>query len=187
MLSLACLGGVDVPNPYEEELEEILAKSGVPATDDTDDVEFKSEAQRLCYARVKEFGRDLFGEMFERSSKPKQPTFFLRFGSSSIAVTVNAWGEDDAMVDVWSWVITNIEMQADLMEYLLRRNYELRFGAFRLDKNDDIHLSHVILGSELDKKELRSSVLAVAHVADEEDDVIKSRWGGKRWVDPSSA
>ena len=176
-----------MPNPYEEELEGILANADSLATDDEGEIEFKSEAQRLCYRRVREYGRELFGEMFERSKNPKQPTFFLRFGSASVGVTITHWGDGHSMVDIWAWVITKIEMTADLMEFLLRKNYdEAQFGAFRLDETNDIHFSHAILGSELDKKELRTSVQAVASTADEYDELIQSQWGGERWADPGS-
>ena len=142
---------------------------------------FDSEAQRTCYEKVAGYGKELFGELFKPGKEP--PTFFLRFGSSSVGVSVIDWGDNNAVIDVWSWVVTKVGMSDDLMGYLLRENYKKRFGAFRLNENNDIHYSHKIAGASCDKYELKASMMAVAIAADEYDDEIKARWGGERWVD----
>jgi hypothetical protein len=59
----------------------------------------------------------------------------------------------------------------------------MRFGAFGVDKDGDIIFEHTIVGSTIDKEELKSSVKAVLSVADHYDDDIVSRWGGKRALD----
>ena len=143
--------------------------------------EFSTKAQRTCYEKVAGYGRELFGELFRPGEKP--PTFYLRFGSAKVGVSVTAWGDDDAVIDVWSWVVTKVEVTDDLMEYLLRENYDRRFGALSLDKDNDIHYCHKIAGASCNKNELKASMMAVATAADEYDDVIKARWGGKRWFD----
>jgi Putative bacterial sensory transduction regulator len=71
----------------------------------------------------------------------------------------------------------------DLLNYLLRENHEMRFGAFSVSKGGDIVFEHTIVGSTIDKKELESSVLAVLEIADKYDDEIVERWGGKRALD----
>ena len=143
--------------------------------------EFRTEVQRTCYEKVAGYGKELFGELFKPGKEP--PTFFLRFGSSSVGVSVIDWGDNNAVIDVWSWVVTKVGMSDDLMGYLLRENYKKRFGAFRLNENNDIHYSHKIAGASCDKYELKASMMAVAIAADEYDDEIKARWGGERWVD----
>jgi hypothetical protein len=59
----------------------------------------------------------------------------------------------------------------------------MRFGAFGMDQENDIFFKHSIAGLTADKSELRAAIMAVANTADEYDDKITSRWGGRRATD----
>jgi hypothetical protein len=107
----------------------------------------------------------------------------VRQGSAVGRVKVTSWKEDDAIVYCHAIVVTGAEINADLTEYLLRKNSNMRFGAFTLDDDNDIIFEHSIVGSTCDKNELRTSILAVIQTADELDDEIVSRWGGQRGLD----
>ena len=146
--------------------------------------EFESTAQEECYDKVAAFGKELYGETFE--AKNDSPVFAIRFGSALVGVAVKDWGDEDATVSVFSWVITGVEIIPDLLEYLLKKNYDIGFGAFSIDEENDIHFEHTIVGSTLDKAELRASILAVAHAADSYDDEIKLSWGGERAFEQGS-
>jgi hypothetical protein len=93
------------------------------------------------------------------------------------------WGEDDAIITTRSWVVTGIELTQELLQYLLRENDTMRFGAFGLDSDNDVFFEHTIVGSTADKHELKASVMAVVMTADRYDDIIAERWGGTRAVD----
>jgi len=69
------------------------------------------------------------------------------------------------------------------MQFLLRKNDDMRFGAFGLDRDMDIFFEHTIVGSTCDKEELRATVMAVLQTADKYDDEIVAKWGGERAVD----
>lgn len=144
-------------------------------------MEFKTEAQESVYRRVVEYATQLFGEQL--IVEGDRPIVGLWAGSAIVRAAVLPWGEDDAVVNVWSWIVRDVEPTADLMHYLLRENRDMRFGAFSLDADNDIVFEHTIAGSSLDKDELRASIYAVISTADKADDEIVSRWGGRRATD----
>ena len=45
-------------------------------------------------------------------------------------------------------------------------------------------LDHTLLGDYIDPAELVSAVNAVMSSADELDEIVHDRFGGKRWTDP---
>ncbi len=59
----------------------------------------------------------------------------------------------------------------------------MQFGGFSLDADGNILFEHSIVGSTCDLNGLEESVLAVLKVADDYDDKIVPRWGGKRGLD----
>jgi hypothetical protein len=104
-------------------------------------------------------------------------------GSAFAQIGVFPWGDDDALITTRSYVVTGIELTAELMRFLLHENAGMRFGAFGIDEDGDVIFEHSIVGSTCDQRELESSVTAVAATADEYDDRIVSRWGGERALD----
>lgn len=104
-------------------------------------------------------------------------------GSALVEVLVFPWGEDDAIINTRSYVVTGAELTPDLMLFLLKENSQMLFGAFGVDEHGDILFEHSIVGSTCDQKELESSVNAVLQVADDYDDIIVQKWGGERALD----
>jgi hypothetical protein len=82
-------------------------------------------------------------------------------GSAVIFVTVSAWGSDDAVIGVRAHVVIGARLEADLLQFLLLKNAEFRFGAFGLDQKGNVVFQHNIVGLTCDKPELHASVLAV--------------------------
>ncbi|MBN1192727.1 MAG: YbjN domain-containing protein [Coriobacteriia bacterium] len=144
-------------------------------------LEFKTEAHRTTYELVASHLRELFGES-ARSSE-KRPTFYVRFGSAVVQVSVTAWGDDDAVVRAIAVVTRGTEITFDVLHYLMRCNYAMRFGAFTLAEDGDICFEYAVVGSTIDKEELRAGVNAVAVTADDEDDKIIAQFGGNRGSD----
>ena len=144
-------------------------------------MEFKTDAQKAVYEKVKGWMQEIFGEQF--FTDPDKPTFGISRGTAQGWVWVWPWGDSDTVINVRSWVVTGAEMTVDLAKYLLRQNYDMRFGAFAIDDDNDIVFEHTIVGSHADKEELRASVLAVLGTADNLDDQITSRFGGQKSSD----
>ena len=144
-------------------------------------MKFKSKAHEEVYENVKTYMLELFGEMARPRSE--KPIFLLPVGSTLNHIGVLPWGDDDAVVCVRAYVVTGADLNEDLLMYLLRKNDSMRFGAFGVDGDGDIFFEHTIVGSTLDKEELRATTLAVGTTADRYDEEIVGRWGGMRALD----
>ena len=125
--------------------------------------------------------KDLFGEMCHVDAE--RPVFRVAKGSAAASIVVVPWSDDDAVINVRSYVVTGAETTPELMRFLLTQNDKFRFGAFGLDSDGDIFVEHTIVGSGADRNELRASILAILVIADEFDDQIQERWGGLRAID----
>ena len=111
-----------------------------------------------------------------------ESSFFAKRGSTVVAIRVEAL-EDDAMVHVEADVVEGSGLTADLMKKLLEVNHTTAYGSFGIAETGTITVHHCLLGSVLHRKELLSSVLQVAKVADDWDDVLVEMAGGRRAVD----
>jgi hypothetical protein len=145
-------------------------------------MEFKTRTQKECYEKIVPWMKELFGAAFLRI-REDVPALGVVVGTSYTQISVYPWGDDDTTITTRAYVVTKIELAQELLYYLLRENDTMRFGAFGIDHEDDIFFEHTIVGSTADIEELKSSVLAVVHAADQYDDEIRQKWGGERAVD----
>lgn len=125
--------------------------------------------------------REIFGEFINVGSD--YPVFLIQFGSTYVHVAVHPWGDDDATIAARAYVVTQVDLTSDLLHFLLQENDNMRFGAFGIDKDNDIFFEHTIVGSTCDKEELKSSIIAVGITSDQYDEKITQRWGGVRAID----
>lgn len=144
-------------------------------------MQFQSTMQEACYEKVALWMRELFGKF--PCARDDVPGLAVFMGSALVEVFVFPAGENEAVINTRSYVVTEVELSADLMRFLLRENINMRFGAFGIDDQGDVIFEHTIVGSTCDKPELEASVKAVLEIADEYDDKIVERWGGKRALD----
>jgi hypothetical protein len=142
---------------------------------------FETEAHKEYYEKVRGYMKELFGEMFE--AREDAPVFITKMGSAVAHIAVIPWGENDAVVSVRAYLVTDVELTPELMEFLLKENPSFRFGAFGIDPDGDILFEHTIVGSTCDKNELKASILSVLMTADDYDDLIVQRFGGMRMLD----
>ncbi|GAB4122270.1 MAG: YbjN domain-containing protein [Roseiflexaceae bacterium] len=141
-------------------------------------MEFKNQVQKETYEKVKGWMTEIFGEMVRNYDET--PSFSVKVGSSLTYVNVYAWGDDRATIQCFSWVVTGADVDEELWRFLLRENYDMRFGAFGIDDDKDIFFKHSLMGNSADKAELKAAIMAVAYTADDYDDKIRQRWGGLR-------
>lgn len=144
-------------------------------------MEFKTEAQKQCYEKIKPWIKEIFGDF--ALMPDDRPIFLVNVGSAVAHAAVHPWGDDDATICTRAYVVMGVEMTPELMRYLLDKNDAMRFGAFGLDDDGDIFFEHTILGPTCDREELKCSIMAVATTADRLDDEIVARWGGSRAMD----
>ena len=144
-------------------------------------MEFSNETQKAHFEKIGAYMKDLFGEM--GGTLNNYPGYYLMMGSAIINVFILPWGDKETVVNCRAYVVTGAERSKEMLEYLLRENYDMRFGAFGLDKEGAVTFEQNIVGSTCDKNELKASIMAVLGTADKYDDEIVSRWGGKRASD----
>jgi hypothetical protein len=104
---------------------------------------------------------------------------------SARTFVVPTWLENGATV-VRVFAITNlgVPVTADLTRWLLQKNLEFVFGAFALDvENGAIWFNHNLLGQFAAPEELEATIAAVIETADRFDDEIKTRFGGRLYVE----
>ncbi len=111
--------------------------------------------------------------------------FVIKQGSAYVMVTVQPYGDTDALVRLAAQVVTGIEMSGEIATRLLRLNTRLRFGTFGYqDEGSVVTLSHAILGGEtLTGKALLAALEDLALLADDYDDKLVAAGGGARMED----
>lgn len=123
--------------------------------------------------------------------KQDDELFLAKRGSAVVAIRIEAVtpeedAEEDAepehLVHVESTVVTGATLDAPTMQQLLEFNYSSAFGAFGLDEEGAITVHHSLLGSALSQAELQTTVVEIAQIADDWDDVIVDLAGGKTAV-----
>jgi hypothetical protein len=104
---------------------------------------------------------------------------------SARVFVVPAWLEDETTV-ARVFAVTNlgVPVTAELTSYLLQKNLEFVFGGFALDIEEGaVWFNHNLLGEHMTPAELEATVGAVASTADRFDDEIKSRFGGRLYIE----
>ena len=144
-------------------------------------MEFATPTVKAVYERIAPMMKELFGEFAEANET--YPSFSIAMGSAFAQVAVHPWGDNDATVRTWSWVITGAENTPELLLHLLHENANLRFGGFGVDEAGDVLFQHTILGQTCDKEELRATIMAVISTADRVDDELVAKFGGQRAID----
>lgn len=127
--------------------------------------------------KVRKLLQQSFGGAFQESGGQ----FVGRQGSTAVLIQVLPWtAADDAQVQITGWVAQDVTPSVECLSYLLKANHDFVLGAFALEGDSSVIFRHSIVGSKLDKKELETSVKAVTVTSDKYDDIITSRFGGKK-------
>lgn len=147
-------------------------------------MEFKTEAHRKVYEKARDYLYTLFGEV---NVKVMDDTFVLQEGSTFVYVRTFPIGAKKSGVEIFAYVVVDVEVTEQLMRYLLAYNLRLIMGGFGLTRGEGnkgtVLLTHTILGDSMDREELYGSVSAIARVADDLDDQIVTAFGGQTALD----
>ncbi|MEA2433616.1 MAG: hypothetical protein QOG54_1073 [Actinomycetota bacterium] len=104
---------------------------------------------------------------------------------SARVFVVPAWLDDDSIV-ARVFAITNLDVpvSAELTSFLLGKNMDFVLGAFALDvENGAVWLNHNLMANPMSPEELGAVLGAIAHTADQYDDEIKERFGGRLYIE----
>jgi len=143
-------------------------------------MKFKTGAHKRVYEKARDYLHALFGEL---NIKIVDDTFVLQEGSTFVYVRTFPIGEKKTGVEIFAYVVVDVDVTEQLMRYLLTHNLRLILGAFGLARGEGdkgtVILTHTILGDSMDRDELYGSVSAIARVADDLDDQIVTAFGGQ--------
>lgn len=110
-------------------------------------------------------------------------TYTISRGSTQVMIVVRPFTDSETVVECISNVVTGANVNQEVMQFLLRKNSEMHFGAFGLLFDNTIVFQHSLAGKNLDANELITAVNAVAIIADHYDDELVEMTGGKRAKD----
>ena len=138
-----------------------------------------SEPLQALTARLERYLEEIFGG-FQRDS---DGDFVV--GSGSAVVWIRPFElANRIMVRVWS--ITNVGFTVDdeLTRFVAVENGKLLFGSLQLmEDGPALVLGYTLLGEFLNRTELEVAIAAVGATADDYDDVIKARFGGRTFAE----
>jgi len=88
----------------------------------------------------------------------------------------------NSIVSVWAMVTMDVKPTNELYKWIATEGQEFDYGSFKVVPRDDGFVNVVyrctLSGDKLDAGELKQALLAVASTADNNDESIKSRFGG---------
>ena len=118
--------------------------------------------------------------------KQREDLFLAKRGSAVVAIRIEPLESEgdsgDHLVHVESTVVVGATPNLQVLTQLLEFNYGSAFGAFGLDEEGAITVHHSLLGSGLTQAELQTTVVEIAQIADDWDDVIVDLAGGQTAV-----
>lgn len=137
-------------------------------------------------AEVKEKVQRSLVREFGTISVDADGDYWVTAGSARVYVSVKEWNER-TVVEVFAQTNFGLTPSPELYEWVAKHSNSYRFGHVSLVELDDgtarIDFCHRLLGDFLDPDELTVAVGAVGFTADEIDDEIKDRFGGRRFHD----
>ena len=113
--------------------------------------------------------------------------FSFPLGSTRVFVRVVAHPDNEAtLVSIFAPVLSGVPLTPEFYKYVALNTDRLIFGHLALASTDDggfLVVTHMLLGDYLDADELFYAAFGVASSADEFDDELQKRFGGKRFAD----
>ena len=147
--------------------------------------------------KVQRFAKEVFNQVLIDDDGdlviPYESTrVFISVGQKDVSDDVldfyNEYQLSHISVEVWAPVIVDVKPSAALFEWVARDGQDYNYGGFRVldygdSKNVQLQFRVALPGDTLDPGELKDALFAVALTADDMDDELKKRFGGKRIED----
>lgn len=109
--------------------------------------------------------------------------FTFRQGSARIFVSVLPFREDRTTVNIHAAIVRDIPASPEVYKFIATEG-SFSFGHMTCSEREGkitIYLGHTLLGDFLDPEELKMATFLLAQRADEVDDKIVGKFGGKRF------
>ena len=142
-------------------------------------METQNENQKAVLGKVRIYLDELFEDVHYDDETQH---FYVSYGSTVLEISVDPYGEQEAIVMIMSYCVQGVEVDEELATGLLNLNHGLPFGAFSLVGND-IFFHHALFGRTLERSNLLNALAAVATISDDYDDSISAKYGGQRALD----
>jgi hypothetical protein len=117
--------------------------------------------------------------------------FFVHMESTTAFVQVSADGGGRPVLDVWAPTVVDVAITPDLLRFVAETSF--MFGRLVIEPTEQsgpgigqVVLSHTMLGAPLTPDVLLQVVGAIANSADQLDDDLVARFGGRRSSDPTA-
>lgn len=140
---------------------------------------FDHSIQEETFRKVEEYLEELFDDPY---LDPEGGHFYVRYGTTVLEISVEPYGDEEAVVTIMSYCVQDVEVDEELLAGLLELNHQLAFGSFSMLGND-IFFSHSLLGQNLQPRDLLRTITSVATIADDYDDRIVEKYGGQTALD----
>jgi len=111
--------------------------------------------------------------------------FKIRHGSAVLFVTVSdGFGNDGTVVKMLIPLLTDVPVTNELFRFVATEGQGYMIGTLRVNVNDDqktawMSLEYCLSGDDLDESELIHATGALATTADDLDNELRERFGGK--------
>jgi hypothetical protein len=118
--------------------------------------------------------------------------FKIELGSTAVFILVKDFGTDSdgnpsSIVHLWAPVARGLVPTPEFYHWAATDGRSKYFGGITVTDRDDgtcnVVFDQAILADYLDPAELTSAISMVLRGADEFDDIVQSRFGGKRYAD----
>lgn len=143
----------------------------------------------VIHAKVQRMLVDAFNDV----RLTKDGGFALPMGSTIVYVEIKEWTPDKddnprSLVYLWAPLGRSVPITPELYEWAATEGRQKWFGGVAVQKNEDgktafVTYDHTLLGNFVDPDELSSAVNMVGWTADDLDDVVTTKYGGKRYSD----
>ena len=119
--------------------------------------------------------------------------FAVERGSTRVNIEIKDWGKDrngdpSSIVRLWASIGREIKPTSEFYRWAAVEGSRFLFGSVTVFENEGATLcsavfDHTLLADYLDPDELNGAVAVIASTADDLDDVVHDKFGGKRYTD----
>lgn len=126
--------------------------------------------------------QEMLTEIFERIEVDKYGSYTFPAESARVFVKVHLFGGDRTVVNIFAHTNIDVPASEELFRYIALNSNTWMFGHLGASERDGrvlVTLSHRLLGEHLQLEELKAAAYSVAFTADQIDDEVKERFGGR--------
>jgi hypothetical protein len=118
-------------------------------------------------AKVEQYLRQIFDE---EEFIQVEDLYAFTYGTVQIEIKVIPWHTEDVLVNVFSYLAENVNVNLSLAEELLRLNTTISFGSFGITFDNSVMYSYSLAGRNMDFSEFLAAIQTVATISDNYDE-----------------